>query len=155
MSWDEFSNSSFPPSSPAMCSDESTPPNSPVQQEVASSRRLTKGKYRLEVVKTYSRDERLVFSPKIFERAKPTAGEQRASSEHEEFTHPGTNVSDVEKGCEDRVVNKIIRDKEAKIKRLERKLTEANYLIACLQQENMKLKVNQMIQDQQASHSKK
>lgn len=131
LSWDDFSNSSFPSSSPTMSSDESTSPNSPMQQEVASSRKPTKGKYMAEVVKTYSGGEGLVFYPNIFERAKPAAGEQRASSEHEEFTHPGTNVSDLEKGYDDRVSNQIIRDKEVDIKRLENKLIKVYDLIAC------------------------
>lgn len=89
------------------------------------------------MIKTYSISERLLFAPNIVERVKPKIGEQRASSQHEEFTHPSTNVSDVEKGYENRVTNQIIRDKEVEIKKLEDNLTEANALIACLQQENM------------------
>jgi len=53
----------------------------------------------------------------------------------------------MEKEYEDRIEYQIISDKEAKIKRLEGKLVGENSLIAFLQQENMQLKVNQMIQD--------
>ena len=67
-----------------------------------------------------------MFSPNIVERAKPTTGEYRASPHHEEFTHLGTNVTDEEKGHEEKVAKKIIMDKEDDIKKLEDKLTEAN-----------------------------
>lgn len=49
----------------------------------------------------------------------------------------------------------MIRVKEAEIKNLEGKLIEANALITCLQQENMQLKVNQMMLDKDATMSKK
>ena len=64
-------------------------------------------------------------------------------------------MTDVEKGDEEKVAKQIIKDKEAVIKKLEDKLTEEIFLIACLQQENMKLKVNQMIQNKHIAYFKK
>lgn len=46
-------------------------------------------------------------------------------------------------------------DKESEIKNLEDKLTEANALITCLQQENMQFNVNQMIQNKYITKLKK
>lgn len=89
------------------------------------------------MTKTYSRGKSLVFSLEIVEMANPIVGEQRACPQHEEFTHSSTNVTDLEKCHEEKVAKKIMMDKEYEIKRLEDKLTEANSLITCLQQENM------------------
>lgn len=64
-------------------------------------------------------------------------------------------MSDIRKGYEGRIEDQIIRDRDTEIKRLEGKLIVGNSLIACFKQENMQLKVNQMIQYKQAAISKK
>lgn len=71
----------------------------------------------VEVFETYVRGDRFVFSQRIIERDKPTTCGQTIFLKHEESSHRGTNMSDMEKAYEDRTKHQIIRDKEAKIKR--------------------------------------
>lgn len=116
----------------------STPP---AQTEIGSSSRSTMKKKKGEdkVVKTYQRGNSLVIAPQVVEGAKPSTSAQHGSLLYHETT--------IKANEDPKTIKQPIVNKENELKSLQDKLTEVNALIACLQQENMQLKVDMMLQE--------
>ena len=83
LSWDGFIYSTSLLSSLVQSSSHTTPLNSLAHQEVAFTSRPISRTPRAEVTQTFVIGKRLLFSTDIFERDKPTSGEEEASPHHE------------------------------------------------------------------------
>lgn len=124
----------FLPSSnqPPRPTSSSTPPI-PTKIGSSSSSAMKKKKGEDKVAKTYQRVNRLLFVAQVVEGAKPSTSTQKGALLHHDTT---LKVNE-----DPKIVDQPTVNKENELKILQDKLIKENALIACLQQENMQLKV--------------
>ena len=63
----------------------------------------------------------------------------------EEPFHLDISMKDLEVNENNKTIDQIIMDKDAEIKEVKESLSKANFLVSLLEQENMELKVNQLL----------
>jgi len=94
ISWESFMQSTVFLPSISEPTSHRTPPSSSKPREVGSSSRVWLNKtLRAEITLTYIRGNRLVFSPKEEERAKPTSVDREVAPHHHE-TSVGRNINE-------------------------------------------------------------
>lgn len=155
ITWGTFVQSNFFFPSTSKTTSQSTPSTSSKHMEIgSSSRNVVKRTPRPEVTQTYQRGRKLVFTPHIVEGAKLTLvepTEQGSPSLHEaplqdeEPFHLDTDMVDLKVNEGHKTIEQVIMEKFSKIKELRESLCKAHFMISFLEEENKKLKVNQLL----------